>query len=63
MIIVARDFDSAELRQMVGDELGVEQPVAAQSGGRPDGRARPCWRRVARLNMLSPKKAPPKATP
>ena len=62
-IVLARQIDGAELRQMLGDELDIEQGVAAffQPGDQMGGAT--LLALSARLNMLSPKKALPSDKP
>jgi hypothetical protein len=56
LVFPPRHLDGAELGQVLGDELGVEQREAAKAQPR-DEVSRTLW------NMLSPKKAEPSFTP
>jgi len=62
-ILRPRYLDGAEDLEMLGDELGIEQQEAAELEAQHEMDQATLLASRSRLNMLSPKKAPPMAMP
>ena len=63
VILLAGDLDRAELAQVVGHELRVQEAVAARLRRSTSATSATLLASRVRVNMLSPKKAAPSETP